>query len=528
MRKWKQCIAILLVCLLAFQGGSVTFAASTAGITIYLDGEELESDVAPYIVPKVNVTMVPLRVISEGIGASVKWNQASKTVRIQGFGNDLSLTQGKSTAIVNGRTVQLSANVTNTQNRVMVPIRFVSEHLGLIVKWNQSAKTIHLTSTNLWPTDPEIPVVPGEPEVSNMRGAWISTINGDWPKSGSANNVEKQKSDFIQELDKLESMGINAVFVQVRGAADAIYPSTLVPWNKVLTGTQGLDPGYDPVSFMIEEVHKRGMEFHAWFNPFRANTTADSSKNAVNHVVNEHPDWIVTAKNQMYINPGIPEARQHIIDAILEVVNRYDIDGVHLDDYFYPSNVTFNDAAAFKAYNYNNYKDINDWRVDNINRFVQSLGEQIQAVKPGVEYGISPFGVWRNIADDPTGSNTKAGVTAYDDMHADVRTWIQEEWIDYVAPQIYWSMSLQAARYDILVDWWVDEVTGTDVDLYIGHSPYKLGTSEAGWHTANEIINQLKYNEQYEEVDGDIYFSAQYLTKNPLGLIGLLQNYYGK
>lgn len=244
--------------------------------------------------------------------------------------------------------------------------------------------------------------------------------------------------------------------------------------------------------------------------------------------MNVHPDWIVTAKNQMYINPGIPDARKHIIDAIMEVVNRYDIDGVHLDDYFYPSNVTFNDAAAFEAYNYNNYTDINDWRVDNINRFVQSLGEQIQAVKPGVEYGISPFGVWRNIADDPTGSNTKAGVTAYDDMHADVRTWIQKEWIDYVAPQIYWSMSLQTARYDILVDWWVDEVSGTDVDLYIGHSPYKLGTSEAGWHTANEIINQLKYNEQYEEVDGDIYFSAQYLTKNPLGLIGLLQNYYGK
>ncbi|MCM3784130.1 family 10 glycosylhydrolase [Neobacillus mesonae] len=522
----KQCLAFLLVLLLAVQGGIVTSAASATEIKIYLDGERLETDVAPYIASKVNVTMVPLRVISEGIGATVGWNQASKTVRIQGFGNDLSLTQGQKTAIVNGNTVQLSSTVTITKGRVMVPLRFVSEHLGLTVKWNQSAKTIHLTTANLWPTEPEIPSIPGQPEGTEMRGAWISTINGDWPKSGSTGNIEKQKQDFIQELDALESMGMNTVFVQLRGASDAIYPSTLVPWNRVLTGKQGTDPGYDPVAFMIEEVHKRGMEFHAWFNPFRANTTADTSKNAANHIVNQHPEWIVTAKNQMYINPGIPEARQDIINVIMEVVNRYDIDGVHLDDYFYPSNVTFNDTASFKTYNTKNFKNIDDWRVDNINMFVKSLGEQIKASKPSVEYGISPFGVWRNIADDATGSNTKAGVTAYDDMHADVRTWIQEEWIDYVAPQIYWSMSLTAARYDILVDWWVNEVKGTDVDLYIGHSPYKLGTTEVGWQSANEIINQLKYNEQYDEVDGDIYFSAQYLTKNPLGLIEALKAYY--
>lgn len=527
MRKVKECLALLLVVLLVLQGAPNISAASSDEITIYLDGSQLKTDVAPYLKPKDNVTMVPLRVISEGIGASTKWNQATKTVNIQGTYTSISLTNGKTTGIVDGKTVNLTTSVEIIRGRVMVPLRFVSEHLGLQVTWNQSAKTIKLTTTNLWPADPEIPSVPGEPS-SEIRGAWVSTINGDWPKSGSTKNIDKQKQDFINELDALESMGINSVYVQLRGASDAIYPSTLVPWNKVLTGTQGLNPGYDPVAFMVEEVHKRGMEFHAWFNPFRANTTTNTSALAANHVIKQHPEWIVTAKNQMYINPGIPEARQHIIDAIMEVVNNYDIDGVHLDDYFYPSNTTFNDSAAYKQYNAGKFKNIDDWRRDNINLFVQSLGQSIKQSKPSAEYGISPFGVWRNIAKDPTGSNTKAGVTAYDDMYADVRTWVKEGWVDYVAPQIYWSMSFTAARYDVLVDWWANEVKGTDVDLIIGHSAYKLGTAEVGWQTSQEIINQLKYNEQYEDITGSIFFSSQYLTKNPLGLIQALTSYYMK
>ena len=196
----------------------------------------------------------------------------------------------------------------------------------------------------------------------------------------------------------------------------------------------------------------------------------------------------MNASGKMYINPGIPEARQHIIDTIMEVVNQYDIDGVHLDDYFYPSNVTFNDDAAFKTYNTLNTKDRAEWRRDNINQFVKQLGQSIHSAKPNVEYGISPFGVWRNKAVDPTGSDTKAGVTAYDSMNADVRTWINQEWIDYVAPQVYWSMTLSVARYDKVVDWWANEVANTNVKLYIGHSPYKLGTPEIGWQTSQEII----------------------------------------
>lgn len=530
--KLRKGFILLLIFVLGLQTAGLTAqAASQKEIIIYLDGQRLESDVSPYILPKVNVTMVPLRVISEGLGASVLWSQATRTVTIKKSDSVITMTSGRQQATVDGAVVDLDASVELKQGRVMVPIRFVSENLGIQVTWNQSAQTIDLTTVNAPNPNPVTPAEPGgtgtTPSTDEMRGAWISTVNGDWPSSGAKGNVEKQKLEFIQQLDTLKDMGINAVFVQVRANGDAIYPSGLVPWNSVLTGTQGKDPGYDPLAFMIEEAHKRGLEFHAWFNPFRATNSASTTGLAVNHVSKLHPDWMVNASGKLYINPGIPEARQHIIDTIMEVVNQYDVDGVHLDDYFYPSNVTFNDDAAFKAYNTLNTSDRAEWRRDNINQFVKQLGESIHKVKAGVQYGISPFGVWRNKSVDMTGSDTKAGVTAYDSMNADVRTWIKQEWIDYVAPQVYWSMTLSAARYDKVVDWWANEVANTDVKLYIGHSPYKLGTPEIGWQTSQEIIDQLIYNEKYDTVKGDIFFSSQYLTKNPLGLIAKLKAYYG-
>ncbi len=362
-----------------------------------------------------------------------------------------------------------------------------------------------------------------------MRAAWVSTVfNLDWPSAGSYGNSVKQQEEFIQLLDELQGMGLNAVFVQVRPAADALYSSALVPWSKYLTGTNGKAPDYDPLSFMIEETHKRGMAFHAWFNPFRANTDTLTDKLDPNHVVKQHPEWIVDANKMQYINPGIPEARQHIIDTIMEVVDNYDIDGVHLDDYFYPASGVFNDDVTFKMYNSNHIAALADWRRDNINEFVRQLGESIHRSKPQVSYGISPFGVWRNKSMDELGSDTKASVTAYDNMYADVRTWILNGWVDYVVPQIYWSLSFSAARYDTLVDWWSNVVNGTNVKLYIGHSPYKLGTAEAGWQSAQEIINQLDYNKLHPEVSGDVFFSAKDLRKNPLGLVPALRTYYGQ
>ncbi|MFC4600751.1 family 10 glycosylhydrolase [Cohnella hongkongensis] len=510
------CAALCIALLAPLFSQSTARAASPPPIGIYLDGKKIVSDVPPYMIPKENVTMVPLSVISKSLGARVDWSQPAKTVTIRHEGLVLQMTMGQKHALVNGQRTELETTVQVVNGRVMVPLRFVGTQLKLLVTWQQASRTILLQSEN------------GESEnEESLRGAWVSTVyNLDWPSDKSYGQAEKQKQEYVQLLDELQGMGMNAVFVQVRPSADSLYPSKLVPWSRYLQGKQGADPGYDPLAFMIEETHGRGMEFHAWFNPFRATVDGKSDALAPNHVALAHPEWIVLAGGKHYLNPGIPEARQHIIDAVMEVVEGYDIDGVHLDDYFYPSGTAFPDDTAYAAYNPGKLNNKADWRRDNINRFVKELGEAIRRAKPQLKFGISPFGVWRNIADDPTGSDTRAGVTTYDSMYADVRTWIRQGWIDYVAPQIYWSLSFEAARYDKLVDWWANEVRGTGVELLIGHAPYKIGTKEAGWNTAQEIIDQLNYNRGVIEVQGDIFFSAKDLRRNPLGLIPLLQQYY--
>ncbi|WP_239616767.1 family 10 glycosylhydrolase [Cohnella mopanensis] len=517
MRVGNRLLLFLLgITLLVSLFGQAASAAKPSTISIYLDGNKINSDVPPFIT-KSNVTMVPLSVISKNLGAGVSWVQSTKTATIKYEGLTLSMTIGQQYALVNGSQVALDATVQSISGRVMVPIRFVSEQMKLLVTWVQSAQTIKLQRQN----SPEVP------SDKSLRGAWVSTVyNLDWPSDKSYGKSQQQQLEYIQLLDELQGMGLNTVFVQLRPAADSFYPSDLVPWSKYITGKQGVAPDYDPLAFMIEETHRRGMEFHAWFNPFRASMDAKIENLASNHVAITHPDWIVKSGTISYINPGIPEARQHIIDVILEVVNKYEIDGVHLDDYFYPSNGVFADDATYLAYNANKLTNKADWRRDNINQFVEQLGKSIHKAKPQVKFGISPFGVWRNQDVDATGSDSKASVTAYDSMYADVRTWIKSEWVDYIVPQIYWSMSLKIAQYDKLVDWWANEVRGTNVDLYIGHAPYKLGTKEAGWDNAQEIINQLKYNEKLVEVKGDIYFSAKDLRRNPLGLVPLLKAYY--
>ncbi|EJL46716.1 MULTISPECIES: family 10 glycosylhydrolase [Brevibacillus] len=541
LRKWFMLLLTFVLCIPAM-GTSVHAAQASPAISIFLDGQQVRSDVAPYIIPKVNVTMVPLRVISESLGAEVYWDQNLQTATILKGDTVLSMTINQNYALVNDSTVPLDASVQNKQGRVMVPLRFVSEQLGLQVGWTQETRTITLSTGSpvaVTPPPQDIPggndssvVVPPTPPVSNsgsLRGVWVSTVyNLDWPSTGSYGNQAKQQQEYIQLLDELQAMGMNAVFVQVRPSADALYPSSLVPWSKYLTGTQGKNPGYDPLAFMVAETHRRGMQFHAWFNPFRANVDAKTDQLAATHVVKKHPEWIVNSSNKLYINPGIPQARQQIIAEIMEVVQRYDIDGVHLDDYFYPSNGTFNDDATFKSYNSKKIATKADWRRDNINQFVQQLNQAIKSAKPHVQFGISPFGVWRNIAVDKTGSDTKAGVTAYDHMYADVRTWIKQGWMDYVTPQIYWSLSFAPAQYDKLVTWWANEVRGTNVKLFIGHSPYKLGTAEAGWQSSQEIINQLNFNATIPEVQGSVFFSAKDLRKNPLGLLQALSSYYSR
>ncbi|NGM81648.1 family 10 glycosylhydrolase [Paenibacillus sp. 7124] len=549
LKKWFTGMLLLLLLLPLLSTGAAR--AASAAITLELDGMTVASDVPPYITAKY-VTMVPLGVISKGLGAQVQWNQSTRNVTIAKDGIELKLTSGKKTALVNGSSVLLDNAVVIRQGRIMVPIRFVAEQLGLQVVWNHAAKQISLYTgaeppqvrdpvnptvptvpvpavpTIPAPTVPSVPAIPGAGGKA-MKGAWISTVfNLDWPSASSYGKIDQQKKDFGSLLDKLKAIGFNAVFVQVRPSGDSLYPSSIVPWSKVLTGTQGKDPGYDPLKYMVDAAHDRGMQFHAWFNPFRATTDSGTAALAANHVAKLHPDWIVKADSKLYINPGIPEARQSIIDTVLEVVRGYDIDGVHLDDYFYPSSA-FDDDSAFQTYNPKAIVSKADWRRENINDFVHELGNQIHAIKPAVSYGISPFGVWRNINKDATGSDTSAGVSAYDDMYADVRTWIRQGWIDYVAPQIYWSLSFEKARYDKLVDWWVNEVRNTDVKLYIGQAAYKVGDlhQSAEWQSGEQIINQLKYNEKYEAVQGSILFRASdIVVRNPADLSSLLTFYF--
>lgn len=510
-RKWTATL-LALACVLLFTSAADSAQAAKT-IRIYLDGKWIQSDVAPYIKPGVGLTIVPVRVISQGLGATVVWTQKTQTVTIHKSGTKIVMIVGRKTATVDAKETPLDAPVELKGGRVMVPLRFVSENLGLQVKWNGTSRWIQLTTK------------PGQ----EIKGAWIPTVfNLDWPSVKSYGSAETQKEEFAALLDSLQQVGINAVYVQVRPAADALYPSKLAPWSKFLTGKQGQDPGYDPLAYMIEEAHGRGMEFHAWFNPFRANTDTGTDQLDAGHVALQHPEWIVSANNKLYINPGIPAARQHVIDAIAEVVKRYDIEGVHLDDYFYPDNAAFDDAAAYSAHNPKSIAQLDDWRRDNIDEFVRQLGKAVHAAKPQVSFGISPFGVWRNQEDDPAGSATKAGITTYDDMYADVRKWVQNEWVDYIMPQIYWSMSFPAARYDTLVDWWAKTVDGTNVKLYIGHATYKLGTAEKGWQSSEEIVNQLKYNESRPQVRGDVFFSAKDLLLNKLDVANALHAYYKK
>lgn len=345
-----------------------------------------------------------------------------------------------------------------------------------------------------------------------MRAAWISTVyNMDWPKT--KNNISKQKQEYIEMLDKLKNIGINTVVFQVRPKSDALYNSSINPWSDVLTGTQGKNPGYDPLAFAIEEAHKRGMELHAWFNPYRVTTSGtDINKLASNNQARLHQDWLLeynsgSNKALMY-NPGLPEVRKHIVDTVSEVVRNYNVDGIHFDDYFYRDGM--NDDDTYKKYG--NRLNKGDWRRENVNTLLREVKSAIKLIKPNVEFGVSPSGIWRNKSSDPTGSDTR-GFEHYSKSYADSRTWIREGLIDYIVPQIYWTIGYSAADYSKLVSWWSNEVKGYNVDLYIGQGVYRQGGSDS-LNVASEIKEQINLNRKYSEIKGSMYFSTRDILKN--------------
>jgi uncharacterized lipoprotein YddW (UPF0748 family) len=351
----------------------------------------------------------------------------------------------------------------------------------------------------------------GQPE--QMRAVWIATVsNIDWP-SRPGLSVAAQQQEYRAILDHAVRLRLNTVVVQVRPTADAFWPSPHEPWSQWLTGVQGQDPGYDPLAFLVAEAHARGLQFHAWFNPFRVSKQDDPTRLVPEHPARQHPDWVFGYGGQLYYNPGIPAVREFVMDAVMDAVTRYDVDGVHFDDYFYPYPVAgapIPDGAAFAQYG-GAFADVADWRRDNVNQLVRGMAERIHAVKPDVEFGVSPFGIWRNRSADPRGSATR-GLESYSAIYADSHTWVKQGWVDYIVPQIYWEIGHGAADYAVLVPWWAGVVAGTGVELYIGQAAYKVGSTPA-WDEA-ELAEHLALNRKYPEVLGDVYFSARSLTSN--------------
>lgn len=367
-----------------------------------------------------------------------------------------------------------------------------------------------------------------KPPKRELRAVWIATVeNIDWP-SRKGLPSQQQQQELIDLLDAQKRMGMNAVVLQVRPVADAFYFSPFEPWSEYLTGRQGQAPNpyYDPLAFAITEAHKRGMEFHAWFNPYRAVFNTRRSSIASNHITRLHPEWFVTYGDTKYFDPGIPEVRNYVTQVIKDVVKRYDIDAVHFDDYFYPYRIPGKDFPDYNSYRkYGNGMRQDDWRRHNVDTIIQMLSQVIKAEKPYVKFGISPFGVWRNIDRDPEGSQTRGGQTNYDDLYADVLKWLKKGWIDYVTPQLYWEFGHRLVGYQVLVNWWNDHAYGKHV--YIGHGAYRL-KSNAAWSDPYELPRQVLTNRNLPHVEGSMFFSAKSFANNPLGIVDTFQNHLFK
>lgn len=350
-----------------------------------------------------------------------------------------------------------------------------------------------------------------------FRAVWIATVDHiDWPTRGNYNS-DSQKEEFIKILDMHQRNGINAIIMQIRPATDAFYPSPYEPWSQWLTGKQGKPPVpyYDPLQFMIEEAHKRGMEFHAWCNPYRAVFDLSKSSIAENHITKIHPEWFLNYGDKKYFDPGNKEAQAFVVKVIEDIVSRYDVDAIHFDDYFYPYRIAgkeFPDEKSFAQYGKGMLKD--DWRRSNVDSIILKLNTAIKRINKNVRFGISPFGVWRNKDKDPEGSATQAGQTNYDDLYADILLWLKKDWIDYVAPQLYWEFNHPRAAYEVLLEWWGNHSYGKH--CYIGLAPYRANSNTA-WKDKAMLPRQIQALRNTPNVQGMIFFSSKSFDNNPNG-----------
>ena len=364
-----------------------------------------------------------------------------------------------------------------------------------------------------------------------FRGVWVATVaNIDWP-SAPRLATEKQKTELVNILNYHEQAGINAIMFQIRPAADAFYAKSREPWSKWLTGQQGAAPSefYDPLEFAVTEAHKRNMELHAWFNPYRA--TMDNNPNSVSaqHVTRMHPDWFITYGGKKLFNPGLPDVREYIIQVILDVVKNYDVDGIHMDDYFYPYPIAgqrINDQEAWKKYGEAEWEDIKDWRRNNVDTLIQALSDSVHKYKPRMKFGISPFGIWKNASQDEEGSPTNGG-SSYYEQFADTRRWVEEGWVDYINPQIYWHFGNRAAAFEKLTNWWSENTFNRH--LYVGMAAYRIGeVRNTAFKNPDQLPAQIRYLRNNPRVQGSVYFSSASLRRNYGGLNDSLRNNYYK
>ncbi len=370
------------------------------------------------------------------------------------------------------------------------------------------------------------------PPKFEFRAVWIATVNNiDWPSKAGL-STELQQKEVVDILNMHQSLGMNTIILQIRPAADAFYSSELEPWSSYLTGTPGKapEPFYDPLKFWIEECHKRGMELHAWLNPYRVAQNATEPL-AGNHIAFQHPEWILKYGNKLYFDPGLPQTRQFTVKVVKDIVSRYDVDAIHFDDYFYPYPLAeeFPDTTSFKLYNRGFFPENKaDWRRENVDILIKMLNDTIKAIKPWVKFGISPFGVWRNIADDTDGSNTKAGTTNYDQLFANVIKWQEKGWIDYLLPQIYWQIGHPSVDFETLVDWWKNHGYGRA--MYIGQAIYKVDKNSLvkEWTNPDELPRQINYLRGFPEIGGSAFYSSKHFLRDLIGFQDSLLNGFYK